>query len=117
MNNYIYIIGRRGGVSAHIPNVRMNTNNRAKQIDARFLPSSSTAVQMYEQSGGRISEVTEFGHDPIADDDNKCAMQAFTEKYPSFDIILPNLVNGNSLVFKRALKFYIAITRRLALTN
>ena len=36
MNNYIYIIGRRGGVSAHIPNVRMNTNNRAKQIDARF---------------------------------------------------------------------------------
>ena len=60
------------------------------QIDNQILPTSSRAVQMYEQNGGHTSETTEFGHDPIAGNATKGAirMQAFTEKYPSFEQIL-----------------------------
>ena len=80
------VLGRRGGITAHVPNVRMNIDNRSKKIDTQLLPTSSRAVQIYEPNGGRISEMTEFGHDPIANNATKCAirMQAFTEKYSSF---------------------------------
>ena len=59
--------GRRGCVSAHTPNIRMNSDNRVKKINPSFLPSSYAAIQLYEQRGGRIREVSEFGRDPIAD--------------------------------------------------
>ena len=103
-----HVLGRRAGTTAHVPNVRMNIDNRAKKIDTQLLPTTSRAVQIYEQNGGRINEMTEFGHNPIANNATKCAMrmQAFTEKYSSFDHIFSNLVNGNSTPFKNALKFY-----------
>ena len=113
----LWFAGRRGGVSAHIPNMRMNTGNRVKKIDPSLLPESSRAVQLYEQAGGRIRELSQFGQDPIADNATKCDLrkQAFTDTYPSFEAIFSNLVNGNSLPFKSALKFYIDITRRLTM--
>ena len=89
----------------------MRNDNRARHINAQLIPTSSTAVQMYEQNGGRIGGVTEFGHDPIKGNASKCAMrmQAFTEKYSSFEHIFSNLVNGNIIPFASALKFYIDI--------
>ena len=94
----------------------MATANCVKQIVPSLLPDPSRAVQLYEQTGGRIREISNFGRDPIANDASKCDVrnQAFTEKCPSFGDIFSNLVNGNPLPFKSALKFYIDVTRRLA---
>ena len=113
--DYIYhshCAGRRGVDSAHIPNVRMSSNNRARKINPHLLPTSIAAVQLYEERGGRLREVSEFGQDPIANNTDKyrIRMQAFTEKYPSFEYIFSSLVNGNTVPFKNALKFYISIT-------
>ena len=58
----------------------MRTDNRARHIDAQIMPTSSTAVQMYVQNGGRIGEVTEFGHDPIKGNASKCAMRMHSLK-------------------------------------
>ena len=112
--DYIYhshCSGRRGVDSAHIPNVRMSSNNRARKINPHLLPA---AVQFYEERGGRLREVSEFGRDPIANNTDKYRnrMQAFTEKYP---YIFSSLVNGNTVPFKNALKFYISITYRLSM--
>ena len=68
----ISFAGRRGGVSAHIPNMHMSRANRVKKIDPFLLPHSSRAVQLYEQRGGRIREISQFGRNPIADDAIKC---------------------------------------------
>lgn len=95
----------------------MATDNRVKRIDPSLLPHRTRAVQLYKQAGGRIRETSQFGRDPIANDAAKCDLRkkAFTEKYPSFEVIFSNLINGNSLHFKNALKFYIDVTRRLAI--
>ena len=95
----------------------MNRDNRATRIDGSLLPSPSAAVQMYEQSGGRIRETSEFGIDPIAENGTKCStrLQAFQDRYPSFENIFSSAVHGSTDLFKEALKFYISITRCLAI--
>ena len=101
--------------------MRMSMANHIKRrnliIDSSLLPESSRAVQLYEQAGGRMREISQFGQHPIAHDTTKYDLwrQAFTDKYPSFKAIFSNLVNENSVPFKSALKFYIDITRRLAI--
>ena len=73
-------------------------------------------MELYEQSGGRIWEKSNFGFDPIADSTAKCTtrLQAFHERFPSFEDIFSSIVNGSTVPFKNALKFYISITCRLA---
>ena len=70
--------------------------------------------RMYHQ-GGRISDETGFGEDPLQGDDAKTSIraQAFDERYPSYDAIFHQLVNLNSLLFKSALLFYVDITYHL----
>ena len=60
--------------------MHMSRANRVKKIDPFLLPHSSRAVQLYEQRGGRIREISQFGRNPIADDAIKCDQrkQAFT---------------------------------------
>lgn len=117
MNKLVnFFLGRRGTIPSHVPNIHMNTDNRTKRIDVSLLPSPTAAVQLYEQSGGRIRDPSEFGHDPIRSDVSKCStrLQAFQERYPSFERIFSSLVNGSTDCFKSALIYYMSITRRLA---
>ena len=110
------LTGRRGIIPSHVPNTYMATDNRAKRIGVQLLPSPTSAVELYEQSGGRIRDQSNFGIDPIAENPTKCTtrLHAFYERFPSFEEIFSNLVNGSTRPFKNALKFYISITRRLA---
>ena len=90
-----------------------NTDNRVARLDMRNLPSASQAVGMYHQEGGRISDETGFGEDPLLGDNAKGSIrtQAFCERYPSYDAIFHELVNSaNPLLFKDALIFYIDVT-------
>ena len=69
------IIGRRrGGMRSHVPNEVMRTNNRIARVDMRHVPSPHHAVRMYHEEGGRISDETYFGDDPICADLTKCSI-------------------------------------------
>ena len=101
---------------SHIPNDVMRTDNKISRIDLRNLPSSSQAVSMYHQEGGRISDESGFGEDPLQGDNAKTSIraQAFNERYPSYDAIFYEVVNTNPTPFKNALLFYIDVTYRLS---
>lgn len=101
-----------------VPRLRMLQNNCAKHIDPRLLPSTTDAVQLYHQRGGQLTDPYAVGRDPLEADAHKLGIrhEAFYEKYPTFQDVFSRLVNGDSRVFKNALKFYISITRRLSLT-
>ena len=120
MDSYLFLNfkgRRRGGMRSHIPIDVFRSNDRVTRLDLRYLPSTLQAVSMYEcETGGRISQETEFGNDPLRGDVSKCSIrsQAFFERHPSFDDIFHNLVNLNSIPFRNALLFYIDITYRLS---
>ena len=100
-----------------VPNILMNQSSNAKKINLNLLPSSSQAVQIYTSSGGVLTEPYQFGIDPIACVGKKLIRHtSFTQKFPSFDHIFHEVVNGNSSPFKNALIFFIDITKRLSLS-
>ena len=96
----------------------MRTNNRIARVDMRHIPSPQHAVRMYHEEGGRITDETYFGDDPICADLTKCLIrsQAFSERFPSFHIIFQQLVNGNSSLLKKAVLFYIDLTYCLSMS-
>ena len=96
----------------------MNKDNRAKKISSNLLPQTSEAVQMYTSAGGSLSEPARFGVDPLAADFRKqqIRFRSFTDLY-SFENLFSQVSNGNSLLFKQALKYLIDITNRLSLSG
>jgi len=93
----------------------MLMDNRARKID---LPLSIHAVRMYEDNGGHITEESNCGTDPLAGDPEKSTIRerAFSEKYPSFEPVFHQIVNGNDRLFQAGLKFFIDVTFRLSVS-
>ena len=111
-------IGRRRGIPRGVPDVLCQLNNRARKIPPARLPLPEQAVQAYRNTTGVLTDPSPYGNDPLAQDSTKkdLRMQAFHDRFPSFDAIFHDLVNGNSAVFKQALLFFIDITRRMSCT-
>ena len=99
-------------MGAHIPYLLMQ-NNRAVKVDQHLI-SSDDAVHMYRMGGGRLTEPDDVS-DPLLDYSEKqeLRLQSFLKKYPSFNIIFRDVVNGNDSTFTNALLFLINITFRL----
>ena len=98
--------------------MRMLSNNHAKPIDSRVLPSTADAVQNYQQHGGQLTDPYQVGKDPLDSNAYKYGVrhESFFEQYHSFQGIFSKLVNGDCSTFKHALKFYIDITRQISST-
>ncbi len=75
------------------------------------LPDPISAVDMYRTKGGQLTDPRSYGVDSIANDPQKLEIQkkSFIEKFPSFDHIFNQLVNGTNQIFKEALLLYINI--------
>ena len=103
-------------MGSHIPNEIMRRANRISRLDSRYLPIPSQAVSMYHQEGGRLSEESGFGDDPLHGDAVKCSIRsrALHDRHSSFDNIFHELINSNPVPFKNALLFYIDTTFRLS---
>jgi len=114
----LFFTDHRSGMPRGVPNQRMLMDNRARKIDNRNLPLSIHAVQMYEDNGGHITEESNFGTDPLAGDPEKITIRdrAFSEKYPSFEPVFHQIVNGNDRLFQAGLKFFIDVTFRLSVS-
>jgi len=99
-----------------IPNRLMLQDDRTKTLPSGSLPAPADAVQLFQNAGGNLTSHSSFGEDPLLDDADKQDIRktAFSEKYPSFEPIFCTLVNGNSLLFRDSLNFYIDITYRLS---
>ena len=106
------------GCQRGVPRMRMHGNNHAKAVDQRLLPSTTEAVQRYQQQGGQLTDPWQVGKDPLEGNAYKYGVrqEAFLEKYSSFQSIFSKLVNGDQTTFKQALKFYIDITHRISST-
>ena len=98
-------------MASHVPNAVMARDNRVQRITVN-LPAPVEAVSMYNRAGGRLSDETPFGEDPLRGNGDKCAIrqQAFTNNFPSFKPNFHGLVNSDPSLFTRALKFYVDIT-------
>ena len=98
-----------------IPNVIMNSDNRAKHIDPDLLPSAAEAIEQYRINGGTISGPCSFGFDPIGSNTSKMNIryQSFTSRY-SFNTLFCEVSNGCGTSFSNSLRFFIDVTYRLA---
>ena len=104
-------------MASHIPNrVMASQLSSIPKIHLQHLPDVTTAISMYNQDGGNISDGAQFGYDPLNGYANKIAIrqQAFSDRYPSFEEIFHQLINSNNNLFKEALKFYLDVTYRLS---
>lgn len=108
---------RCGTVPAHIPIQAMN-NNKASKIHSNNLPQPTIAVQNYRSSGGQLTDPDNVFRDPLFNSQAKVDMRkkAFMDKI-SLHSVFFNLANNNPEQFKRGLKLFIDITRRLSLTH
>jgi hypothetical protein len=106
-------------VKAHIPERAMKANNKAKKINPHLLPHPQSAVQQYRSNGGQITDPDQSIIDPLLNAPNKLdiRLQSFTKRYPSFEPIFHNVVNGNKAIFIDATKYFIDITYRLFQSN
>ena len=105
---------RRRGMPRGKPNEIMERDNRVKVLAPGSLPTADQAVQSYELSGGRLSDPSMFGSDPLHGEKQEIRNRAFHQKFPSFRLIFSSLVNGDNQPFKQALSFFIDVTRRLS---
>ena len=81
-----------------------------------MLWSPAEALERYRQAGGRITDPTYFGTDPLMADNSKLEMreQAFRARFPSFEPVFHTLVNGNGSMFQEGLLFLCDVTYRLS---
>ena len=54
------------GPKGCIPIEKMRETNQAVRLQAHLMPTTSEAVQMYEEQGGRLNTDPNIGYDPIA---------------------------------------------------
>ena len=77
-------IGSKGCSSRGTPNQRMMQDCRIQALDPALLPTSVQAISNYRQSGGHVTETSNFGNDPLEFFPEKQLFrdQAFKEKFP-----------------------------------
>ena len=97
-----------------VPNRLMASDNRARKINMRLLPSTVEALEWYP---GNISDPLGFGSDPLEFDDLKRQIryESFCSRY-SFQLLFSEVSNGRGTTFENALLFFIDISYRLSST-
>ena len=99
-----------------VPNVLITRNNKVKKISVSLLPSPETAVQLYHQNGGRIS-------DPIGSLEKTHYVVTLRRNNYSAGLSVNTTLDLSQYVilcavdthlFQEALLFYVDISYRLA---
>lgn len=80
------------------PNHLTASNNQTARVDPRLVSLAEDAVRQYEEAGGHITQFSEFGADPLANDSTlvlQCEQNSIDQRYPDFDHIFHKLVSGD----------------------
>ena len=97
------------------PNVLMNNNNQAAQLNPSVIPTPDDALQQFQDCGGDITVFNCFGQDPLELRPDLITEREdlFCQRNPTFDEIFHSTVNGNDLLFKTGLMDFITISKQL----
>lgn len=84
----------------------MHQDNRTQHIKPSAIPPPEQSAQMYRENVGRLTDPTIFGSDPLAEYHEKKIIReaSFTSRYPSYEDIFHQLVNGETRHFRHALR-------------
>ena len=105
----------RHGQQHGVPIISMRNNNKARPTGPSVVPSVTDAVHMYQQmGGGHLQDPHQVRRDPLCPAKQELCKVAFCGSYPSFETIFSSLVNGDTTMFRNALKFFIDVTFRLS---
>ena len=93
-----------------IPNQCAQTS-RAARFNPVLAPTHNEAVSDFQQTGGRLHLISEFGRDPLDGrrDLQQFRQDTFTDHFPSFDTIYHQVVNIMTAFFSNSL-YYISLT-------
>ena len=110
-----YIIKQFAGQHRGVPNQLALENNRAAQIHSSLIPDMSSAISLYEASGGQLGAATGFGVDPLADSPELVQeRQTIMEtSIPSPEELFGWTVNGVFQPFSDSLKHMIDVSMDL----
>lgn len=105
-------VGQHRGV----PNQLSAQNNRTARIDASIIPDVTTAVSLYEASGGRLEPEREFGVDPLSGCQELIQLRQtmMESSVPSPEQLFSWTVNGLTQPFSDSLEFMIDVTTDLS---
>ena len=100
------------------PADRMRRNDQTSKIPLSTLPTPADAVSQFEQLGGSLTLFPQFGENPLCGKSEWMDLRnaEFTRKYPDFNNIFHQLVNGDDTLFVNGLQYYISISVRLGTT-
>ena len=89
----------------------MNTNNQAARIAPQYVPLPEDAARQYREAGGHLTQFSVFGEDPLASDAIRVNQreEEFYHRYPTFDPIFSNTVNGYHSLFHEGLLYFIEL--------
>ena len=91
-------------------------NCRAAQIDSCLVPDVSSAVPLYQASGGRLGAETGFGIDPLSASSKLIRQRqtAMESNIPSTEELFGYTVNGLFQPFSDSLKYMIDVSLDLS---
>jgi len=95
----------------------MTRNNHATPIEESLLLTPQEAVEAYTKAGGSITEVSQFGVDPLVSSPTLGAQREskLLEKH-NYMNVFHKLVNGDAIPFMAALVDLINISETLAVS-
>ena len=103
---HLYHAGpRRGWPSRGTPNHLIASNSHTARIDSYLIPLPEEAVRQYQQAGGHITHFSGFGEDPFINNAILSHQREakFHQRYPNFESLFHELVNGDDSVFREGL--------------
>ena len=91
-------------------------NDRVAWIDSRLVPDASSAVSLYQASGGRLETPSGFGVDPLAGSPGLVQQRQATMEanIPSPQDLFGWTVNGLFQPFTDSVKYMIDVSTDLA---
>ena len=98
---------RVSGHNGCIPTENIKATKRTAVIADFLIPSTSEAVLMYEQNGGRLNREGEFGRDPLVAQPNlyESVTVLFSLNAPPPKVIFSELVHGNNRLLLTAREY------------
>lgn len=103
------------GPNRGIPHQLAVQNDRASRISNNCLPSTDTAVSLFEATGGRLGQATIFGRDPLAGhseliEERRSMMET---NIPSPEELFGWTVNDSIQQFSSSIEYMVEITQDL----
>ena len=100
-----------------VPNTLQANQNRINPITPVDVPSTVSAVSMYRQQGGSLTNPSEFGEDPLGADDQLCRRRNELWQLRcggrTIEDIFSSLICGDTACLQGAIVTFIEVTREL----